>query len=205
MKFMFPNEAGVYLHDNPERELFTEARGSTAAAASGSRMPHGWAGGCSVTISTGRGRHRAACAASQPDPGLHYLPDRDPRRRRDRLFGRRLRARCGEACGDQQRGPCRRYVSRPALGPPPVWEESDVLRDRAAVRIVSRVEPDILQGELAHQGVDRPVAARSRHPAVRDAAIGVDPNGHANAAGSDAGAASGRTRGRECGSLAGPA
>ena len=25
MKFMFPNEAGVYLHDNPERELFTEA------------------------------------------------------------------------------------------------------------------------------------------------------------------------------------
>ena len=22
---MFPNEAGVYLHDNPERELFTEA------------------------------------------------------------------------------------------------------------------------------------------------------------------------------------
>jgi murein L,D-transpeptidase YcbB/YkuD len=25
MKFMFPNEAGIYLHDNPERELFTEA------------------------------------------------------------------------------------------------------------------------------------------------------------------------------------
>ncbi len=25
MKFMFPNMAGVYLHDNPERELFTEA------------------------------------------------------------------------------------------------------------------------------------------------------------------------------------
>jgi murein L,D-transpeptidase YcbB/YkuD len=25
MKFMFPNAAGVYLHDNPERELFTEA------------------------------------------------------------------------------------------------------------------------------------------------------------------------------------
>jgi murein L,D-transpeptidase YcbB/YkuD len=25
MKFMFPNEEGVYLHDNPERELFTEA------------------------------------------------------------------------------------------------------------------------------------------------------------------------------------
>jgi murein L,D-transpeptidase YcbB/YkuD len=25
MKFMFPNEAGVYLHDNPERELFAEA------------------------------------------------------------------------------------------------------------------------------------------------------------------------------------
>jgi L,D-transpeptidase YcbB len=25
MKFMFPNESGVYLHDNPERELFTEA------------------------------------------------------------------------------------------------------------------------------------------------------------------------------------
>jgi murein L,D-transpeptidase YcbB/YkuD len=25
MKFMFPNDAGVYLHDNPERELFTEA------------------------------------------------------------------------------------------------------------------------------------------------------------------------------------
>lgn len=25
MKFMFPNEAGVYLHDNPERELFREA------------------------------------------------------------------------------------------------------------------------------------------------------------------------------------
>ena len=25
MKFMFPNVAGVYLHDNPERELFTEA------------------------------------------------------------------------------------------------------------------------------------------------------------------------------------
>jgi len=25
MKFMFPNEAGIYLHDNAERELFTEA------------------------------------------------------------------------------------------------------------------------------------------------------------------------------------
>ena len=25
MKFMFPNSAGVYLHDNPERELFSEA------------------------------------------------------------------------------------------------------------------------------------------------------------------------------------
>jgi murein L,D-transpeptidase YcbB/YkuD len=25
MKFMFPNESGIYLHDNPERELFTEA------------------------------------------------------------------------------------------------------------------------------------------------------------------------------------
>ncbi|MEP7130027.1 MAG: L,D-transpeptidase family protein [Sphingomicrobium sp.] len=25
MKFMFPNSAGIYLHDNPERELFTEA------------------------------------------------------------------------------------------------------------------------------------------------------------------------------------
>ena len=25
MKFMFPNEAGVYLHDNPERELFEQA------------------------------------------------------------------------------------------------------------------------------------------------------------------------------------
>jgi L,D-transpeptidase YcbB len=25
MKFMFPNEVGVYLHDNPERELFSEA------------------------------------------------------------------------------------------------------------------------------------------------------------------------------------
>jgi murein L,D-transpeptidase YcbB/YkuD len=25
MKFMFPNDAGVYLHDNPERELFSEA------------------------------------------------------------------------------------------------------------------------------------------------------------------------------------
>ena len=25
MKFMFPNEAGIYLHDNPDRELFTEA------------------------------------------------------------------------------------------------------------------------------------------------------------------------------------
>jgi len=25
VKFMFPNDQGVYLHDNPERELFTEA------------------------------------------------------------------------------------------------------------------------------------------------------------------------------------
>jgi L,D-transpeptidase YcbB len=25
MKFMFPNAAGIYLHDNPDRELFTEA------------------------------------------------------------------------------------------------------------------------------------------------------------------------------------
>ena len=25
MKFMFPNEAGIYLHDNPERQLFEEA------------------------------------------------------------------------------------------------------------------------------------------------------------------------------------
>ena len=25
IKFMFPNDAGVYLHDNPERELFEQA------------------------------------------------------------------------------------------------------------------------------------------------------------------------------------
>ncbi len=54
MKFMFPNAAGVYLHDNPERELFTEARGSTAAGACGSRMRRGSAAGCSATTSSGK-------------------------------------------------------------------------------------------------------------------------------------------------------
>ncbi len=53
MKFMFPNKFGVYLHDNPRRELFQKRSATTAAAASGSRMRRGSANGCSATTSTG--------------------------------------------------------------------------------------------------------------------------------------------------------
>ncbi len=86
MKFMFPNEAGVYLHDNPERELFTEA----------SRL---YSGGCVRLEDAARlGRWLFGydldweCAGTEqrvplpPGAGLHHLPDRDARRRVDRLL-----------------------------------------------------------------------------------------------------------------------
>ena len=56
MKFMFPNEAGFTSTTIPSESSSPKRRASTAAAASGSRMPHGWAGGCSVTTSTGSWR-----------------------------------------------------------------------------------------------------------------------------------------------------
>ena len=74
MKFMFPNEFGVYLHDNPERELFKKAA-------------RYFSGGC-VRLEDaraarplavrprsrlGRRRHRGAGAAGPAGAGLHHL------------------------------------------------------------------------------------------------------------------------------------
>ena len=50
MKFMFPNEAGVYLHDNPERELFKEAVAALQRRLRAARgCVRGSAAGCSAT------------------------------------------------------------------------------------------------------------------------------------------------------------
>ena len=73
IKFMFPNNFGVYLHDNPERDLFTERRGCTAAAASGSRMRRGSAAGCSATTSLGRPGPRAVPLPSPVPVYITYL------------------------------------------------------------------------------------------------------------------------------------
>ena len=97
MKFMFPNNAGIYLHDNPERQLFDRGVAAcTAAAASGSRMPRGsaeWLFG--RELDWRRRRARAAGDAAAPGAGLHHVSDRDADSFGDRIFRGRLRPRFG--------------------------------------------------------------------------------------------------------------
>ena len=61
MKFMFPNEYNVYLHDTPSRDLFERERARSARAASASTTSTGSPKWCSVgpreveaMIATGR-------------------------------------------------------------------------------------------------------------------------------------------------------
>ena len=76
MKFMFPNEAGVYLHDNPERELFTEASrlysGGCVRLEDAARLGR-WLFGYDLEWEV-RG-DRAARAAAATGAGLHHLSD----------------------------------------------------------------------------------------------------------------------------------
>ena len=181
MKFMFPNEAGVYLHDNPERELFSEA----------SRL---YSGGC-VRLEDaprlgrwlfGHALEREDAGTEAPVPlqsagaGLHHLSDGDPGRLVDRLFRRCLRTRTA-------RWPSSRAAQAPSparagsLRLPPIGEEGHVLGDGAARRISRRGEPHVAHGQLAHQCVDRAVPARPGDPAIRDIPVGIDADGHADA------------------------
>ena len=87
MKFMFPNEAGVYLHDNPERELFTEASrlysGGCVRLEDAARLGR-WLFGHDLDWEGAGTEQRGA--AAEPGAGLHHLSDGDARRRVDRLL-----------------------------------------------------------------------------------------------------------------------
>src|SRR5690349_17543017 len=69
----------------------------------------------------------------------------------------------------------------PCLARSPVRHPGDVLRDRAPRRVASRAEADILYRQLAHQRVGVGVAAAARDAAVRNRAVGVDPDRDGNA------------------------
>ena len=71
IKFMFPNDAGVYLHDNPDRELFEQAaralqRGLRPARRRLAPEPLALRQGSHVE----RRGHRGEGAAGQARPGL---------------------------------------------------------------------------------------------------------------------------------------
>ena len=85
--FMLPNQFGVYLHDNPRRELFNEfvalfqrrvrpARGCVALEQMA--VPS--------RADVGRRGDRAAGDAGAAGAGLYHLHDRDAGRRDDRLL-----------------------------------------------------------------------------------------------------------------------
>ena len=67
---MFPNEFGVYLHDNPRRELFSEVVALFQRRLRPARgCARGWATGCSATTSTGK-----AAGTEQPVPLAQPVP-----------------------------------------------------------------------------------------------------------------------------------
>jgi len=56
VKFMFPNQFDVYLHDTPADALFARVERDTATAACVSRSPSRWRSGCCRTVRSGRRR-----------------------------------------------------------------------------------------------------------------------------------------------------
>ena len=100
MKFMFPNQFGVYLHDNPRRELFLKSArsfsGGCVRLEDAARLGR-WLFGHDLDWQVGG--DGAAGAAGTAGAGLHHLSDGNTGRDVDRLLRRRLRARCAKACG----------------------------------------------------------------------------------------------------------
>ena len=117
MKFMFPNQFGVYLHDNPRRELFE-------------KQVRYYSGGCVRLEDASAARQmavrprprlavrgdRAAGDAAATGAGLHHLSDGHARGRwNDRLLQGRIRPR-HRAAGDpvgEGLGEGRRHSGRP--------------------------------------------------------------------------------------------
>ena len=87
MKFMFPNEAGVYLHDNPRARALQRG---VAALQRRLRPARGCAAAGPLAVRPrprlGRRGDRAAGAAADAGAGLHHLSDRDARGRRRSLI-----------------------------------------------------------------------------------------------------------------------
>ena len=100
IKFMFPNDEGVYLHDNPDRQLFEEASrlysGGCVRLESAWRLSR-WLFGRDLDLE-GR-RSGGEGAAGQAGGRLHHLSDGGPGRVADRLSRRRLRPRQGAPGG----------------------------------------------------------------------------------------------------------
>src|SRR6478609_3563048 len=67
-------------------------------------------------------------------------------------------------------------------GAPPVGEESHVLCNGPPAAVARGIEADVAQGELTHQCIRGPVAARAGDAAVGHAAVGIDQNGDADGA-----------------------
>ena len=158
---MFPNQFGVYLHDNPRRELFQEVGAlfqRRLRAARGCRAARPLAVRARPRLAVGR--HRAAGAAGAAGAGLHHLSDGNARRRVDRLFRRRLRPRRGEAGGAARCGTRARSPAASAAA-----SSGNKVTSCATGRpygIARRIEAHVTKRQLAHQGVDRRIAARSR-------------------------------------------
>ena len=172
MKFMFPNEFGVYLHDNPRRELFEKQvryySGGCVRLEDAARLGK-WLFGHDLDWKSAG--VRAAGDAREARPGLHHLPDGDAAGRwYDRLLQGRIRPRHG-AAGDPV-VEHRRNGRRPlGLAPPPVREIGDVLRDCAPLRVAGGSEAHEAHRQLANEAVDRRIAARPCDPAVCDASV----------------------------------
>ena len=164
MKFMFPNEFGVYLHDNPRRELFLKSAryfsGGCVRLEDAARLGR-WLFGRDLDWQIA-GTEQAVPLAQPVPVYITYLtamPDGPSVAYYDDVYGRDTAQARRAAAGQSP---------REALAPAPVREVSDVLRDRPAVGVSGGIEANVTKRQLAHQSCRSRIAARARDAAVRD-------------------------------------
>ena len=181
---MFPNQFGVYLHDNPRRELFKEVDAlfqRRLRAARGCLAAGRWLFGRDLDWQ-GAGTEEPVPLAQPVPVYITYLtamPDGASIAYYDDVYGRDAAKLAGPTAATAADA----SASREPLGPPPVREQGDVLGDRPAGRIARRARSGysaVSAGTSAHP--PSAVAARARDAAIGHAAVGIDADRHADAA-----------------------
>ena len=189
IKFMFPNQFGVYLHDNPRRELFEKSvryfSGGCVRLEDAWRLSR-WLFHRELTWE-GAGTEEPV-PLDQPVPVyityMTAVPDGQAIAYYDDAYGRDKAKLAGSDGGDGgSTAPQRAADARSAPGPD--RDPGDVLRDGPPGGVARGAEPDILDEQLAHQRVGGGIAAAANDAAVGQRAVGTHPDGDRNAPRSD--------------------